>query len=207
MVASIGSTMSGAANVWTLTCPMGQSEFNMSMTCLARTPCGVFVSILTSGLAAGALGDAQPVIRPAAVVSVVANTTARRKGWRALALCVGPGNVQHNLELEQRRTGGYRIGSLAGVGGYCRARGPGRKGLLGLPLGHDEIAIVALDRAKQLEPEEARLVVDRMGAIGESFLQLGACARRHLDCVDLHHGHVAKATAPARRPTRAKMER
>ena len=93
--------MSGAANVLTLTCPMGQSEFSMSMTCLARTPCGVFVSIRTPGLAAGAFGAAQPVASPATTVIAVASAAARRSGRRALSRGVGPCNVQHDLELEQ----------------------------------------------------------------------------------------------------------
>ena len=93
--------MSGAANVFTLTCPMGQSEFSMSMTCLARTPCGVFVSIRTPGLAAGAFGDAQPVANTETTEIVETSATARRCGRRALPLGVGPCNVQHDLELEQ----------------------------------------------------------------------------------------------------------
>lgn len=138
--------MSGAANVFTLTCPMGQSEFNMSMTCCARTPCGVFVSIRTPGLAAGAVGDVHPVATAAIVAIAVVAATARRTGRDALTLCVGPGNVQHNLELEQRGTGGHRVGPLAGMGGDGRTCDPCLEGLLGLPLGNHEIAVVALDR-------------------------------------------------------------
>ena len=71
------------------------------MTCLARTPCGVFVSIRTPGLAAGALGEVQPVDSPATTAIVVASAAARRCGRRALSRGIGPCNVQHNLELEQ----------------------------------------------------------------------------------------------------------
>ena len=71
------------------------------MTCLARTPCGVFVSIRTPGLAAGALGEVQPVASPAATAIAVASAAARQCGRRALSRGIGPCNVQHNLELEQ----------------------------------------------------------------------------------------------------------
>ena len=39
--------------------------------------------------------------------------------------------------------------------------------------GHHEIAVLALDRPQQLEAEEARLIVDGMGAVGEPLLQFG----------------------------------
>ena len=165
----------------------------------------MFVSIRTPALAAGALGDVQPVVRPTAVAIVVAAATARRNSGRAVSLGAGPGNVQHNLELEQRRTGGNRVGALTGVSRYGRACGPGLEGLLGLPLGHDEVAVIALHRPEQLKPEEPRLAVDRMSTVGESFFQFWAGPGRNLDCVDLHHGHGAKVTAPTRGQGRAKI--
>jgi hypothetical protein len=61
----------------------------------------VFVSIRTPVLAAGALGDEQPVANPATTEIVVTSAAARRCGRRALPLGVGPCNVQHDLELEQ----------------------------------------------------------------------------------------------------------
>ena len=51
IVVSTESTMSGAASVRTPTGPMGQSEFSMSMVCLARTPGGVRMSIRRPGFA------------------------------------------------------------------------------------------------------------------------------------------------------------
>ena len=165
----------------------------------------MLVSIRTPALAAGALGAVQPVVRPTAVAIVVATATARRKSGRSLSLGAGPGNVQHNLELEQRRAGGYRVGALTGVGRYGRAGGPGLEGLLGLPLGHHEVAVIALHRPQQLKPEEPGLAVDRMGTVGESFFQFWAGPGRNLDCVDLHHGHGAKVTAPAKGQGRAKI--
>ena len=50
-----------------------------------------------------------------------------------------------------------------------------------------------------------RLAVDRMGTVGESFFQFWAGPGRNLDCVDLHHGHGAKVTAPAKGQGRAKI--
>jgi hypothetical protein len=52
-------------------------------------------------LAAGALGEAQPVASPATTVIAVVSAAARRCGRRALSLGIGPCNVQHDLELEQ----------------------------------------------------------------------------------------------------------
>ena len=98
-----------------------------------------------------------------------------------------------------------RVGALTGVSRDGRACGPGLEGLLGLPLGHDEVAVIALHRPEQLKTEEPRLAVDRMGTVGESFFQFWAGPGRNLDCVDLHHGHGAKVTAPAKGQGRAKI--
>src|SRR5664279_4518396 len=102
IVVTTESTMSGAARVLTLTGPMGQSEFSMSMTCLARTPCGVLVSIRTPApaLAGGAGAGAQLLARAATVAIAVGSANALRRTRRALRLRAGPRNVQHNLELE-----------------------------------------------------------------------------------------------------------
>ena len=83
------------------------------MTWRARTPCGVFVSIRTPAFAVGEGGGAQLVDRPATVTRAVSSAGARR----GLLLRVGPGNVQHNLELKQLGAGRDRVGALAGVGG------------------------------------------------------------------------------------------
>jgi len=83
--------MSGAARVLTLTGPMGQSEFSMSMTCWARTPCGVLISMRTApALAGGAGAGAQLVARAAAeaiaVAILIALATALRSTRRALGV-------------------------------------------------------------------------------------------------------------------------
>jgi pimeloyl-ACP methyl ester carboxylesterase len=70
------------------------------------------------------------------------------------------------------------------------------EGLLGFPLGHHEVPVVALHWSEQLEPEESGLIIDRVGAVGEPLLQLRTGAGGHFDCVDLDHGHGAKATVP-----------
>ena len=127
---------------------------------------------------------------------VPASASTRREGRRALRGGVGAGNVEHNLELEQLSTGGDRVRALTGVRGDRRTGRPGLEGFLGHPPGDDEIAILALDRPEQLETEEPGLVVDRVGAMGETLLQLRTGARGHLDCVDLDHGHAPKVTVP-----------
>lgn len=88
----------------TLCVPIGQSELSMSITCCARTPCGVLRSIRTPAFAAGAGGGAQLVRRHAAEMTL-AVASARRLGRRVLRGGVGAGNVQHYLELEQLSPG------------------------------------------------------------------------------------------------------
>src|SRR5690349_7636862 len=97
--------------VRTPTVPIGHSELSMSMVCLARRPCGVLISIGTpyvvSATGAGVAVVVQPLTRPmtsAAATDTVAAVRALRLGAR---------NVQDNLELEQRRPGGDRIGRLS----------------------------------------------------------------------------------------------
>lgn len=126
----------------------------------------------------------------------LARARARRDGRRALGRLVGPGNVQHNLELEQLSTGGNRIGAFAGVGCDRRPGRPGLEGVLGLPLGDNEVAVLAFDRAEQLESQKSGLTVDGVRAVGEPLLKLRTGAGGHLDCIDLDHGHGPKATAP-----------
>ena len=55
--------------------------------------------------------------------------------------------------------------------------------------GHHEVAVLALDRAQQLEAEEARRPVDGVGAVGEALLQLLVGLLGHGDGVDLHDWH------------------
>src|SRR6478672_12046455 len=152
---------------------------------------------------AGAVGpaSAQPQAR-AATVATASVSLAQRRARPASRLGVGPRNVQHNLELQKRRSGGHGIRALTGV---CLDGRPGRprlERLFRLPMRHDEVAVLALDRAEQLKAQETGLVVDGVGTVREPLLQLRTGIRRDLDCVYLHHGHAAKATActnPARR--------
>src|SRR5690606_31905984 len=79
-----------------------------------------------------------------------------------------------------------------GVGVFRGALCPRLKVLFGLPLRVDEVAVVAGDRAKQLESEEAGLIVDGVQSGGEPLLELGAGALGDLDRVDLHNSHAPR---------------
>src|ERR1700733_6668354 len=102
------------------------------------------------------------------------------------------------------------------MAGMCLDGGPGRprlERLFGFPLRHDEVPLFTFDGTEQLKAEKARRVLDRMRAVGEPLLQLGACVRGHLDRVDLHHWHGArlpcrpKATMRAEHSTRSRPKR
>ena len=97
----------------------------------------------------------------------------------------GP-HVHHDLELEQVRARGDRLGTLTGVRVDRGTVAPGSEGLLVLPLGDHEVAVLALDRAQQLEAQEARRPVDGVGAVREPLLQLLVGLLGHGDGVDLH---------------------
>ena len=82
--------------------------------------------------------------------------------------------------------------------------GPSRQAcerLLVGPVGDDEVAVLALDRAQQLEAEEAGRPVDGVRAVAEPLLQLAVCFGRDGDGVDLHDGHVSSLGGCARRST------
>ena len=72
---------------------------------------------------------------------------------------------------------------------------PGGEGALVLPLRDDEVAVLALHRAEQLEAEEAGGPVDSVGPVGEALLQLLVGLRGDGDGVDLHDWHVLEASA------------
>src|ERR1700694_2392219 len=141
------STISGAASVRTPIGPIGQAELSMSTVCSARRPGVVWVSMWTPYAAsAGAIGPlwAQPQAR--ATTTAAVNATPRRRARLALCLGAGPGNVQHNLELQQRCPGGHGGGALAGMRLDRRPGRPLLERLLGLPVGHHEVAVLTLDR-------------------------------------------------------------
>ena len=109
-------------------------------------------------------------------------------------------DVQHDLELEQVGAGADRVGALAGVRRDGVAVAPGDERLLVLPLGDDEVAVLALDRAEQLEAQEAGGPVDRVRAVREALLELLVGLRRDGDGVDLHDGHVSSLGGSGRPP-------
>src|SRR6478672_4836776 len=166
-------TCSGVAIVRTPTVPIGQSELTMSIVCLARSPCGVLVSMWTP-YAASATGAgpalAHPQARATTSATAIVKSAALRRAWPALRVGASPRNVQHNLELEQRRAGGHRIGALAGVRLDGRTGRPRLECFFGLPMGDHEVAVFTLDRAQQLEAEEAGLIVDGMRTVCEPLL-------------------------------------
>src|ERR1700747_3531326 len=106
MVVSTDSTLSGAARGRTPTGPIGQSELSMSIVCWARRPGGVLVSIPRPVFAAFAGGEgegAQPGVRATTNAAPPPSAARRRPAGRLLSRLVGPGNVEHNLEFQQRR--------------------------------------------------------------------------------------------------------
>ena len=113
------------------------------------------------------------------------------------ALC---GDVQDNFEFEQRRTRSDGLRALAGMGFTGGAVTPIGERLLGLPLGHHEVAALTGGGAEELESEKARGVLDCVSACCETLLQFGAGALGDLDCIDLHDCHASDITrAPSPR--------
>lgn len=74
---------------------------------------------------------------------------------------------------------------------------PRLKRLLGFPLRHDEVAVLALDRTQELETKEPGRTFDGTRSRGEPLLQLGAGTGGNFDCVDLHDCHAGKVTCAA----------
>src|ERR1700738_5076725 len=182
MVSRTLFTMSGAARVPTPLEPIGQSEFSMSTVCWARKPGGVFLLIFTP--ASAVTDDADGVeplhTRPLTTATAASDAAARRSARLALRLRAGPCNVQHNLELQQRRSGRHRIRSVPRVGLDGRTGRPRLERFFGLPLRHHEIPVLAFDGSQQLKAEESRRVLDSMCSMGESLFQFGPRLRRHL---------------------------
>ena len=154
----------------------------MSMTCLARTPCGVLVLIRTprrrrsrAGCAVGAQPSTSGADQDGAAEP--ARQRAEAAG-RAYAVAFGPATSNTTSNSSSDAPGGHRIGLLALVRLDGRAARPRLERLVGLPLRDHEVAVLALDRAQQLEAEEARLVVDGVCAVREPLLQFGTGARR-----------------------------
>src|SRR6185312_15533245 len=172
MVSRTLLTISGAASVLTPLGPIGQFELSMSMVCLARKPAGVLVLIFTPGSTVfddDADGVEQLQTSAPASATAATETAARRYARPALGLRASPGNVQHNLELQQRRSGRDRIRSVSRMRFDGGPGGPRLERLFGLPLCHHEIPVLTLYRPQQLKPEKSRLGVDGVCPMGESF--------------------------------------
>ena len=75
-----------------------------------------------------------------------------------------------------------------------RASRPCLERFVRIPLSHNEVPVIALDRAKQLEAEETGRVVHGVRAVREALLQFGASTLGNFDCIDLHNGHGLKVT-------------
>jgi pimeloyl-ACP methyl ester carboxylesterase len=163
------------------------------------------VSICRPGFAALACGEgegAQPGARATNNAVVALNAATRRcvQGCLLAGLIVG-GNVQHNLEFQQRRASRHGVGPVTGMGFDGRPLRPRLECFIGLPLGHHEVAVFTLDRTQQLKAEETGLVLHRVRAMGEPLLQLRASVGGYLNCVDLHHWHLARLPRPPACPT------
>src|SRR5690348_18223276 len=103
MVSHTYSTRSGAARVLVPSGPMGQPEFSMSMICWARTPCGVPVLMRTPAspaLAGGVELGVQPLTTEAVRMAAPSSASELR---------FGGGNVENDLEFQQRGAGGHRF--------------------------------------------------------------------------------------------------
>ena len=165
------------------------------------------MSICRPGFAAFACGEgegAQPGARVTTSAAAALNATTRRGAKRLLAGLVVGGNVQHNLEFQQRRAGRNGVGPVTGMGFDGRPLRPRLECFIGLPVCHHEVAVLTLDRAQQLKAEETGLVLHRVRAMGEPLLQFGASVCGYLNCVDLHDWHAARLPRPLGCPTRGR---
>ena len=161
------------------------------------------MSIPRPGFAAFACGEgdgAQPGARATISAAAALNVAARRRAGGLLTSLVGPGNVQHDLEFQQRCASRHRVGPVPGMGFDGGAARPRLERFIGLPVCHHEVAVLSFDRTQQLEAEETGLVLHRVRAVGEPLLQFGASVGGYLDCIDLHHWHSARLPRPSTCP-------
>lgn len=93
-----------------------------------------------------------------------------------LSVLVRRRDVENDLELEQRSSGRHRLLLLTRVCFPGRTVAPRRECLFALPLGDDEVAVLALDGAQKLESEEAGGVLHGVRARREALLEFGARA-------------------------------
>jgi hypothetical protein len=102
--------------------------------------------------------------------------------FRALAFGVGPGLLVALVERLALR--------------------PALEVVLAAPAGVDEVAVVAVDRAEQLEALETVGALDEARAPGEATLQLVAHGLRHGQDVDLYDAHGGILARPGPRRTK-----
>src|SRR5205823_4512381 len=119
----------------------------------------------------------RPESTPMPAPAQIRSAPAPSRSSAALASSLTRLRAEDDLELQQVRPGGHRLGALARVRRRGRAAlRPRLVVLLGLPLRVHEVARLAGNRAQQLEAEEARLLIDRVHPGGEPLFQLGAGA-------------------------------
>src|SRR5699024_9600821 len=119
----------------------------------------------------------------------------------------GVRHVDDDVEAHEFGARGHGLLPLPRVRGARIAVPPRGEGLLVGPLRHDEVALLPLRRAEQLEALEAGGFVDGALALGEAALQLLAGLLRDADRVDLDDAHAATLiplrrglSPPGRRP-------
>src|SRR3954471_3927782 len=118
-------------------------------------------------------------------------------------LAGAPLDLLHDLEAHERGAVRDRPAAVARrlrmAARERRALDPRAERLLALPAGVDEVAVLALDGAQQLEAEEAGHRLDLGGAARKALLELGPAAGRDLDRVDLDDHVYAAVTLSALR--------
>src|SRR3954454_20735051 len=118
-------------------------------------------------------------------------------------LAGAPLDLLDHLEAHERRAVRDRPAAVARrlrmAARERRALDPRAERVLALPACVDEVAILALDGAQQLEAEEAGHRLDLGGAAREALLELGPTAGSDLDRVDLDDRHDYAVTPWVRR--------
>ena len=109
------------------------------------------VSMPRPVFAAFACGEGEGA-RPGARVTTSAATAlsaaTRRRPDRLLTSRFATGDVHHDLEFQQRCAGRHRVGSVSGMGFDGGPARPRLECSIGLPVGHHEVAVLALDRTQ-----------------------------------------------------------
>jgi hypothetical protein len=109
--------------------------------------------------------------------------------WAAAIREFGVGSEFDGFELEEVRAVGYGR-AIPGVVFAGLTVAPVLVVLFSGPGADDEVAVIALDRAEQLEAFESGLPVDDVCPAGEALLELRALAFGDVEGVDLHNRRV-----------------